>query len=633
MNEQDNAFAATLPPLEGAAFSDEIPWDIPGRNGAYGAAALENGRLCIGRVGAPPGQEANSQEFCFWIPEDALVEATQIVTVKSRIGGHDIEYQALIEEVHRSSRRRGMGQEVDEYDGDVAGEPLFSPDGITYATATILRADPAYLTPPRERSAVLEASEEEACKAYGAGPDEMENRLAVGLIKNGGEKTAGPGYADLDYLLGANGGHLNVNGAAGRGTKSSFLLHITYLLLAKARREQAEKPSDPERLRVVPIIFNVKGYDLFHIDRASSRYDAGKHSAAWAALGIDHPGPFENVSYFAPQQQNNSNAAAIPGRGTEVLPYSWGLQDLIEKGLFWFLFASDETMNDNFQALILDLEDWLTDERPDNSGRMTRHLSAASQNAQGGPVNTLESLSVWTANPESVLGVLPGGHVPATVKKLSRRLRLLALDSRGVLRRNEAQGSPLVVTRAQTCDPMVIDLNGLAGSAWLQRFVVATVLRQLVDAQTYQPVPGLKYLVVLDELNRFAPKGGRDAITKLVELVASEMRSQGVLLFGAQQQASLVSEKLIENAGLRAVGKTGTLELSSSVWRGLSQTDKGRADSLPPDEKLLLQDSFRKPMHIRVPFPAWAMRRGEAVAGSGMNGANGNAHQTAPTDD
>ena len=37
---------------------------------------------------------------------------------------------------------------------------------------------------------------------------------------------------------------------------------MTYLLLAKSRREQLEQPSNPERLRVVPIIFNVKGYDL-----------------------------------------------------------------------------------------------------------------------------------------------------------------------------------------------------------------------------------------------------------------------------------------------------------------------------------------------------------------------------------
>jgi len=380
----------------------------------------------------------------------------------------------------------------------------------------------------------------------------------------------------------------------------------------------------------VPIIFNVKGYDLFHIDRASTGYNSNNHAAAWAVLGIDHPGPFENVTFLAPQQPNNSLAFSIPGRGNEVQPYSWGLQDLIERGLFSFLFASDETMNDNFQALILDLEEFLTNEHTDNSGATVRTLNPAARNANGDPLNTLDALSAWVSSVDATAWGSAGQHHAGTIKKLARRLRLLTLDSRGVLRRGDPTGSPLSVTRQDTSDPIVIDLNRLAGAPWVQRFVVATVLRQLVDAQTYSPVLGLKYLVILDELNRFAPKGGRDAITKLVELVASEMRSQGVLLFGAQQQASLVSEKLIENAGLRVVGKTGMLELSSSEWRGLSQTDKSRANALTPDEKLLLQDSFSKPMHMRIPFPPWAMRRDEAThSGS----ANGSAPNIAPIDD
>ncbi|HEX4607168.1 MAG TPA: ATP-binding protein, partial [Urbifossiella sp.] len=70
---------------------------------------------------------------------------------------------------------------------------------------------------------------------------------------------------------------------------------------------------------------------------------------------------------------------------------------------------------------------------------------------------------------------------------------------------------------------------------------------------------GLRYVVTLDELNRFAPKSGSDPITKKIEEVAAEMRSQGVILLGAQQQASLVSPRVIENAGVRAVGRSGSL--------------------------------------------------------------------------
>ncbi len=161
--------------------------------------------------------------------------------------------------------------------------------------------------------------------------DEIENPLAVGRVRNGGRRFAGPGRIDLDYLLGANGGHLNVNGVAGRGTKSSLLLHFNYLLLREARRQQRERPGDQDRLRTVPIILNVKNFDLFHIDRRSKRYDPTKHAEDWHALGIDDPAPFQNVTFYAPQMPG-SDVPINTGRPKgDVKAYSWSLRDVVER--------------------------------------------------------------------------------------------------------------------------------------------------------------------------------------------------------------------------------------------------------------------------------------------------------------
>ena len=54
-----------------------------------GAITRADGRVCIGRVGAPVAQEATSECFTFWVPPDALVEKTQLVTCESRIAGQD----------------------------------------------------------------------------------------------------------------------------------------------------------------------------------------------------------------------------------------------------------------------------------------------------------------------------------------------------------------------------------------------------------------------------------------------------------------------------------------------------------------------------------------------------------------
>lgn len=571
-----------------------------------GPVTKPDGRICVGRVGAPQQHEATSEKFCFWVPPDALVEKTQLVTCESEIAGRQFVFHAIVDEVSRQSGKKSMGSEVDESDGDLSYIPPFESAGFTYASASILRTVPPVFIPPRERSEVLLAGPAEARIAYSA--DEIRNALTVGLIKNGGDQTAGPGTIDLDYLLGKNGGHMNVNGSAGRGTKSSFLMFINWMLLREAQRQESALPSDETRLRIVPIIFNVKNFDLFHIDRWNNLYDPADHLPDWQASGVEHPAPFSNVSFYAPQQPGNSLSVAT-GRTQGVTPYSWSLADIIREGLFAYLFAETDAHDANFGALVLDIESYLTAERVSHDGVITREL----RRDRIQPA-TFQGLLDWVEDLTS--GAIEGKPLPnhhdGTWRKLHRRLIKITHEGRGILRRNDEDGHSLNLVRADTSDPLVVDLSALAGVPELQRFVVATILRRLKEARTgTNRVPGLVYVLTLDELNRFAPRGARDPITQLIETVAAEMRSQGIILLGAQQHASRVSERVVESAGIQVLGRTGTIELNSSVWKGLSKSAQRKAICLPAEEKLVIQDNFREPMHVRVPFPVWAMNPDE----------------------
>ncbi|GAB4525680.1 MAG: ATP-binding protein [Pleurocapsa sp.] len=552
----------------------------------------------IGKVASPPRRESTSDEFHFWVKRGELVEKTQIVKVICRIGGVTIEFYAIIEEVYRQSRKRDIGEEFDAFDGDVDYQSEFTSEGVTFATASILRTNPPLLAPPLEQSSVYLGSEEDAQLAYRF--DEIEHSLPVGLIKNGGNAVAGTGVIDLDYLLGVNGGHMNINGIAGRGTKSSFLLFVVYQLLKAARDRARERPSDPNPLMVVPIILNVKGYDLFHIDKWSRRYKPEEHITDWQTLGVENPEPFNNVTFYAPQMPGGVIPVST-GRNDTVHPYSWSLGNIIEKGLFSYLFADDESINDNFRALVLDIEAHLTRERIENDGNIIFSL-------QPGSPQTFQALLQWLDD-ENNRDRFPSHHL-ATWKKLRRKLGLLINEGNGVLRRDDRNGNPLDLGIRQTSDPIVIDLNSLAKVPSLQRFVVATIFQQLVRERTgTNCVNGLVYLVALDELNRFAPKGSKDPITKLIETVAAEMRSQGIILLGAQQQASKVSDRVIENASIRVLGRSGSLELSQSVWRSLSKSAQRKATELAVNEKMIIQDN--EPMYVRFPMPPWAMNPSE----------------------
>ena len=68
--------------------------DGSGETAGVGEAAA--GLRSIGRVGAPPDAEATSERFHFWVPEDRLVEKTQLVHVESPTGGEKVHFYGLV---------------------------------------------------------------------------------------------------------------------------------------------------------------------------------------------------------------------------------------------------------------------------------------------------------------------------------------------------------------------------------------------------------------------------------------------------------------------------------------------------------------------------------------------------------
>jgi hypothetical protein len=572
----------------------------------------------VGRVGAPPDAEATSEHFHFWVPEDRLVEKTQLVHVESPTGGQNVRFYGLVTEVFRRSRRSDMLEEADRFDGRPEEQVPLESRGVTYASVRVLATEPNRFTPPREESVVYPAGEPEARIAYGVG--DMEKPLVVGLVRNGGDAVAGPAYVDLDYLLGAKGGHLNVAGIAGVGTKSSFLTIVLSQVLRYCRRHAEEHPEDPEKPQVRAVILNVKGFDLFWLDHWSRAFSE-KDRLMWEAMGCGEPAPLDVLAFFAPQQPGSDELAAPVGR-SGVRPYSWSLEDVIRDNLFTYLFSDSDREDDNFALLLADMERLLAREWRQNDGTPMRELR------RDAPARTFQELFDWfehgLARGEGREGEEPprrsditferlqSVHHPGTLRRFYRRLRRIVYESAGIFRMEGGGSHPLDISQLEAGRPIVVDIQSLP-DRHLQRFVVAALLKQAVEQQTgAQALAGMHYLFVLDELNRFAPKGHTDPITQLIETVAAELRSRGVILLGAQQQGSLVSPRVVENASVRVLGRTGGHELRQDIFSFLPEELRDYVEQLGASDKVLHLPSFRQPMHVRVPRPPWAMRRQEA---------------------
>lgn len=574
------------------------------------AASLPAVDDVVGRIGAPSGHEANSSEFFFWASEDATIEKTQLVRVETKVGDKEVRVYGLVTEVFRRSRMRSMLEESDRFDADPYEEIPIDSRGVTYGQVRVLASEPNLLSPPREDSKVMPAVEEHVRIAYGI--DRMTDPLAVGLIRNGGEQIAGPASIDLDYVLGALGGHVNVTGIAGAGTKSSFLTILLAQMLRHFEQRRRAHPEDPDSPRAKAVIINVKGFDLFHLDRYSASFTP-EDLELWTLMGWDEPRPL-NCLYFAPQDPV-TDLAIETGSPVSVRPYSWTLGDLLLADLFSYLFSDGDREDDNFQLLIQDVERLLVQDVRDAANRVTRRL------VPGAPQTFVDLFEWFRQGLEDDHGggntdwswLITRQHHMGTLRRFFRRLRRAVNESGGIFRMDGSGSHPLDITTFPDGQPVVVDIASLT-DRHLQRFVVASLFKQARDQATGgRAQRGMHYLFLLDELNRFAPRGNSDPITQLVEEVAAELRSRGVILLGAQQQASLVSARVVENASVRVIGRTGGRELEQSIFSFLPTELKDYVEKQGPADKVIHEPSFREPMMLRVPRAPWAMRGQEAT--------------------
>lgn len=563
----------------------------------------------LGRVAAPRGAEATSEEFSVWVPDDQVIEKTQLVRVDTEIGPKPVRMWGLVSEVSRRSRRADILEESDRYDNEPAETVPTNPGGVTYARAQILGSSPNLLAPPREESPVYAGDAADATAAYGMAA--MAAPAAVGLVRNGGDATAGPARIDLDYMLGSLGGHLNVTGIAGVGTKSSFLTTVLAQTLSTIAATSSATPASGAAPQARAVILNVKGFDLFWLDHWSTAFTEDD-AAMWRQMGQEHPGPM-SVTFLAPQAPGSDHNPIPTGRGG-VQPYSWSLADVIERELLGFLFGDSDRDDDNFSLLLGDLERLLVEERTNNDGSITRRLRATA------PAHTFRALLDWFEagvngdDPPGWTTLARGSHHTGTLRRFHRRLRRIVYEGAGLFRLDSGGSHPLDITTFSLGTPSVVDIQSLPDPHH-QRFVVAALLNQAVQEQTGpRAIAGMHYLFVLDELNRFAPKGHSDPITRLIETVGAELRSRGVILLGAQQQASLVSTLVVENASIRVLGRTGGHEVRASTASFLPASLRTFVETMGSGDKVIYAPTFRQPLVARIPRPPWAMRRAEATS-------------------
>jgi uncharacterized protein len=546
-------------------------------------------------------EDATPLEFWVGIAPDRFLQLDDVVALERTPPGRDpVRIFGVVSQVR--ARQEGA-----RFDSDV----FLIEDGVLPAevaeAATVLttRFEPEVFVPPLPGQAVRKATGTDRDEALFF--DRMAGRLPAGLSRDGQ-----PVFVDLDFLDGTRGAHVNISGVSGVATKTTyatFLLHSLFTsgVLPAAHNAKA-------------LVFNVKGEDLLFLDHANVKLDDDQRDR-YAALGLPADA-FRSVEFWAPPRRGADNAAADTGaRSLGVTSFAWSLEEFCRDGLLPFLFADAGDDRQQYTMVVHNVTAQLQRTAvPIGDGAVSVDGEAARSFRELVDLIRARVEDELTA-PEWAGRAVGIGTVNAFVRRLYGVQRHLEHLIRGDL------SDPVRHRIAHQAQVTVVDIHNLNDRA--KRFVVGVVLQRAFDAKERAGSPDPLTFVVLDELNKYAPRDGTSPIKEILLDVAERGRSLGMILIGAQQTASEVERRVVANSAIRIVGRLDAAEASREEYGFLPTAHRQRATIVKPGTMIVAQPQLPVPLVVEFPFPAWATRPSEAGEGPAPDPATPWA---APTD-
>jgi DNA helicase HerA-like ATPase len=458
------------------------------------------------------------------------------------------------------------------------------------AEITTTRVDPEFYVPPSPGALVYRARGEARDSALHF--DRMERRVPMGFGRDGV-----PVFLNADFLDGSRGAHVSISGISGVATKTSF---ATFLLYSVFRSGVLAG----DAVNAKALIFNVKGEDLLFLDHPNTRLDAAT-TAAYAKLGLS-AGAFPDVRVYAPPRAGDASGTPdVSSRLTGVDSFYWTLTEFCADRLLPYVFADADDERQQYTMVV---------------HSVTAHLHRYAQPADGGVsidgvrVNSYPDLVdhvVEQLTDEETRSTWAGSAInTGTVNAFARRLINSKKDLSRLIRGDLATRRPHRINTAESAQVTVVDLHNLPDRA--QRFVVGVTLKTEFENKEKTGLAKPLLFVVLDELNKYAPREGSSPIKEVLLDIAERGRSLGVILIGAQQTASEVERRIVTNSAIRVVGRLDPAEASRPEYGFLPPAQRQRALLAKPGTMFVNQPDIPVPLCLEFPFPAWATRVSEA---------------------
>jgi uncharacterized protein len=541
------------------------------------------------QVGMVLGTE-DATPLTFWVgvAPDAYLQLDDAVVVDTDVPGRGaVRIAGIVQDVR--ARHEGAQFDTDVF---LIDRGVLPAETAVAAEVVATRFEPEVFVPPMPGLPAFRAHGEDRDQALYF--DQMERRLAAGLTRDGE-----PVFLDLDFLDGSRGAHVNISGISGVATKTTYALFLLYALFHS-------DALGPYAANTKAIVFNVKGEDLMWLDTPNARL-TDEDREEYARLGLP-AGAFESVGLWAPVRADAGGQAIahVEGRSEGATAYYWTVREFVREKFLRFMFAEAEDERSQIADLVARVESYLDSECEDDPDHDAGVVYS------GYPVQDFAQLCDIIATEVDADGSPWRGRVSdATVAAFLRRLDAARFRMGHLIWGREAEHPERHRIDWDANQVTVIDIHNLHDRA--KRFVTGVVVKRLFEHKERMGRREPLAFLLLDELNRYAPREGWSPIKEVLLDVAERGRSLGMVLIGAEQTASEVERRIIANSAFRVVGRLDTAEAQRSEYGFLPAVTRARASILKPGSMILQQPHIPVPLQIRFPFPSWATRADEAT--------------------
>ena len=548
-------------------------------------------RKLIGRVSATEKYPSSCDDFQFWLSDDAILSPFDIVRVENKTDD-SVTYGVVQDILHITDGTGHLSNYVSSDFGNVDTTPMTRRLSLSYAKVSVIHNTKENFMPVFEGSPVYTADNDDIEIALGLDNIDEKTAIPAGLMK-ASNNVAVPIKYNGDFLIGPEGAHMNISGISGLATKTSYVMFLLKAIQHKYKDD------------VAIIVMNVKGDDLLHVHQPNEKITSTQR-AEWDTLGVPCE-PFENVKYLYPYRKQKDKLYANTALPTEDLAEQFNAKQAANF-VYTFehdidkvdmLFANVDDPNYTIES-ILNYIDYGPEFRGDLSWTDFKD-KLKDFCSKGSSKNNNSSILIqsWQRFRRLINNSINDDIFVNAISSAKEQHQVYLSDE---------------VLNINGGEMMVVDIAGITEQ--LQCLVFGDIIRSVYslkhgdfdpeDRKSKKPIPK-RIIIFVDELNKYAPSTSSKNSPLLANLldITERGRSEGVVLFSAEQFRSAIHERIKGNCGTNVYGRTNAIEVSRPDYKFVPTVYANMMTRLKKGDLILHHPVFKTLLKIQFPFPSY----------------------------